>query len=119
VPIQNPALPPVKRSAGADSLSSASASRLKATRITDTHAAGRKRVYLDIQSGSRNVAYPPRPVPGSIADLDIVMEHCDFGRHKVGMCFVIVRSHKSLTYASFAVVCSRLFGSPASGRWAR
>jgi WD repeat and SOF domain-containing protein 1 len=49
---------------------------------TSTHRAGPKRVYLDIQSLPRNVAYPPRPVPGSIADLDIVMEHCDFSQSK-------------------------------------
>jgi DDB1- and CUL4-associated factor 13 len=44
---------------------------------------GHKRIYLDIQSQLPNVAYPPRPVPGSIVDLDIVMEHCDFSEKKV------------------------------------
>lgn len=44
---------------------------------------GPKRVYLDIQAKPPNVAYPPRPVPGSVADLDIVMDHCDFSQQKV------------------------------------
>ncbi|KAJ7714932.1 hypothetical protein B0H14DRAFT_3634291 [Mycena olivaceomarginata] len=33
----------------------------------------------DIQSKPPSVAYPPRPVSGSIADLDVIIEHCDFG----------------------------------------
>jgi DDB1- and CUL4-associated factor 13 len=48
---------------------------------------GPKRVYLDIQSHPPNVAYPPRPVPGSVADLDHVMSHCDFGQGKVSVFF--------------------------------
>ena len=35
------------------------------------------------QSRPPNVAYPPRPVPGSAADLDIVMDNCDFSENKV------------------------------------
>ncbi|KAF8635734.1 hypothetical protein AX15_000350 [Amanita polypyramis BW_CC] len=49
-----------------------------------THGTGPKRVYLDIQSQPPNVAYPPRPVPGSVADMDIIMKHCDFSQNKVG-----------------------------------
>lgn len=30
-----------------------------------------------------NVAYPPRPVPGSVADMDVIMKHCNFSAHKV------------------------------------
>ena len=48
-----------------------------------THGIGSKRVYLDIQSQPPNIAYPPRPVPGSIADMDIIMKHCDFSQNKV------------------------------------
>ena len=48
-----------------------------------THGVGPKRVYLDIQSQPPNIAYPPRPVPGSIADMDIIMKHCDFSQNKV------------------------------------
>ncbi|KAI6162101.1 hypothetical protein EDD17DRAFT_1508393 [Pisolithus thermaeus] len=29
-----------------------------------------------------SIAYPPRPVPGSVADLDSVMDHCDFSQNK-------------------------------------
>jgi hypothetical protein len=50
---------------------------------TATIGVGPKRVYLDIQSQPPNLAYPPRPVPGSLADLDIVMKHCDFSQQKV------------------------------------
>jgi DDB1- and CUL4-associated factor 13 len=50
---------------------------------TNTIRTGPKRVYLDIQSRPPNVAYPPRPVPGSVADLDVIMEHCDFSQRKV------------------------------------
>ncbi|KAJ6602155.1 hypothetical protein B0H10DRAFT_2081063 [Mycena sp. CBHHK59/15] len=64
----NPALPPRK----------AAASRFKTT----TNGVGPSRVYLDIQSHPPNVAYPPRPFPGSVADLDIITEHCDFGEGK-------------------------------------
>ncbi|KAF9244600.1 hypothetical protein BU15DRAFT_59364 [Melanogaster broomeanus] len=49
---------------------------------TTTRGDGRRRVYLDIQSQPPNVAYPPRPVPGSVADLDIIMEQCDFSQNK-------------------------------------
>ena len=51
--------------------------------ITDTVGTGSKRVYLDIKSSPPDVAYPPRPVPGSVADLDVIMEHCDFSEGKV------------------------------------
>ena len=50
---------------------------------TVTRGTGAKRIYLDIQSSPENSAYPPRPVPGSVADLDIVMDHCDFSKKKV------------------------------------
>lgn len=48
-----------------------------------TRGTGHTRRYLDVTTHPPNVAYPPRPVPGSVADLDIVMEHCDFGQKKV------------------------------------
>lgn len=53
--------------------------------FTDTHGIGSRRVYLDIRASPPNVAYPPRPVPGSVADLDIVMDHCDFSHGKVSL----------------------------------
>ncbi|KAF8892951.1 glycosyltransferase family 32 protein [Infundibulicybe gibba] len=58
----------------------------------DTQGIGPKRVYLDIQSLPPNVAFPPRPVPNSIADLDIVMKHCDFSQSKyVRDCLEVLR----------------------------
>lgn len=48
-----------------------------------TRGVGPKRTYLDLNSQPPNVAYPPRPIPGSVADLDVVMEHCDFSNKKV------------------------------------
>ncbi|KZP16845.1 hypothetical protein FIBSPDRAFT_831374 [Athelia psychrophila] len=60
--------------------------------ITDTVGTGPRRVYLDIQSPPHDVAYPPRPVPGSVADLDVIMEHCDFSQQKyVRDCLEILR----------------------------
>lgn len=57
--------------------------------VTTTHGTGPERIYLDIQSQFPSVAYPPRPIPGSIADLDIVMEHCEFSKNKVhGTCIL-------------------------------
>lgn len=60
--------------------------------ITDTTGAGPKRVYLDIQSHPPDVAYPPRPVPGSVADMDEIMRHCDFTQNKyVRDCLEVLR----------------------------
>ncbi len=71
----NPALPPRK--------SSTIPSRFRPPSVTSTHGIGAKRVYLDVQSKPPNVAYPPRPLSGSVADMDVVMEHCDFSQNKV------------------------------------
>ncbi|KAJ7291170.1 glycosyltransferase family 32 protein [Mycena rebaudengoi] len=59
---------------------------------TDTVGVGPQRRYLDIQSLPPYVAYPPRPIPGSVADLDIVMKHCDFSQAKyVRDCLEVLR----------------------------
>ncbi|KAJ6495682.1 hypothetical protein C8R47DRAFT_1116088 [Mycena vitilis] len=59
---------------------------------TTANGIGPNRVYIDIQSRPPSVAYPPRPVPGSIADLDIIMGHCDFGEGKfVRDCLEVLR----------------------------
>ena len=50
---------------------------------TTTIGNGSRRVYPDIQAKPPNVAFPPRPIPGSVADLDLVMDHCDFSEKKV------------------------------------
>ncbi|PFH53443.1 hypothetical protein AMATHDRAFT_73281 [Amanita thiersii Skay4041] len=58
-----------------------------------THGVGSKRVYLDLQSQPPNTAYPPRPVPGSVADMDIIMKHCDFSQNKyVRDCLEVLRT---------------------------
>lgn len=43
---------------------------------------GPARRFLEIGEVS-DPAYPPRPVPGGIMDLDLVLEKCDFGTNKV------------------------------------
>ncbi|KAJ6558444.1 hypothetical protein DFH09DRAFT_922613 [Mycena vulgaris] len=59
---------------------------------TTTNGIGPKRVYLDIQARPPTVAYPPRPVPGSVADLDIITGHCDFAEGKyVRDCLEVLR----------------------------
>ncbi|KAG6829925.1 hypothetical protein H0H92_002948 [Tricholoma furcatifolium] len=61
-------------------------------RDTETYGVGPKRTYLDIQSVYPNVAYPPRPVPGSVADMDIIMKHCNFSAGKyVRDCLEMLR----------------------------
>ncbi|KAG6835645.1 hypothetical protein H0H93_016233 [Arthromyces matolae] len=84
----NPALPRQVRSS------------IKASRIglgteekdIETYGVGPKRTYLDIQSVYPNVAYPPRPVPGSVADMDTIMKYCNFSAGKyVRDCLEILR----------------------------
>ncbi|KAH8120448.1 hypothetical protein DFH11DRAFT_1685740 [Phellopilus nigrolimitatus] len=60
--------------------------------LSTTRGIGSKRVYLDIRASPPNVAYPPRPIPGSVADLDVVMENCDFTNNKyVRDCLEVLR----------------------------
>ncbi|KAF7315190.1 hypothetical protein MIND_00033400 [Mycena indigotica] len=66
--ITNPAVPPHP----------ASVSRFKPS----ASGVGPKRMYINLHASIPNVAYPPRPIPGSIADLDIIIEKCDFGEGK-------------------------------------
>ena len=72
VPPPNPALPP-RRVAKIPSRF-----RPPGAAVSETLGHGPKRVYLDVQARPPNVAYPPRPVPGSVADLDIIMDLCEF-----------------------------------------
>lgn len=50
---------------------------------TSTNGVGPARVYKSPTMLSTNVAYPPRPVLGSAADLDVIMDHCDYSTGKV------------------------------------
>jgi WD repeat and SOF domain-containing protein 1 len=77
----NPALPPKSRTISPSRYRPSSSVVVSAD--TDTLGVGPKRIYLDIQSTPPLVSYPPRPVPGSVADLDVVMKHCDFSQGKV------------------------------------
>ncbi|EIW87349.1 hypothetical protein CONPUDRAFT_134549 [Coniophora puteana RWD-64-598 SS2] len=59
---------------------------------TTTRGDGPKRVYYGPQFKEGEVAYPPRPVPGGIADLDVIMQHCDFELDKyVRDCLEVLR----------------------------
>lgn len=73
----NPALPPRK------AVKVSSPLKGPATAITETTGYGPDRKYIDIQADPTDIAYPPRPVAGSIADLDVIMDHCDYGTGKV------------------------------------
>ncbi|KAF8640962.1 hypothetical protein AX17_000608 [Amanita inopinata Kibby_2008] len=82
IPPDNPVLPSSRHSLP----------KRKSPFVTATRGVGAKRVYLDLQSQHPNVAYPPRPFPGSVADFDIVMEHCDFSQKKyVRDCLEVLR----------------------------
>ena len=48
-----------------------------------TYGVGSKRIYLEVRAVHPNVAYPPRPKPGSVADMDIIMKHCNFTANNV------------------------------------
>jgi hypothetical protein len=79
---ENPALPPRKIATLPSRFRPPPELELGVT-TTPTIPVGAKRIYLEIQSQYPNVAYPPRPVPGSIVDFDIIMQHCDFSEKKV------------------------------------
>ncbi|KAJ7164995.1 glycosyltransferase family 32 protein [Mycena filopes] len=89
-PPANPALPPKSRTISPSRYRPPSTVVVSAD--TDTLGVGPKRTYIDIQSSPPHVSYPPRPVPGSVADLDVVMKHCDFSQGKyVRDCLEVLR----------------------------
>ncbi|KAF9651821.1 hypothetical protein BDM02DRAFT_3109888 [Thelephora ganbajun] len=84
--ILNPALPPRKAARLPPRLRPVSKS------VTSTNGVGLRRVYLDIRSPESEKSHPPRLVTGSIADLDIVMKHCDFSTNQyVRDCLEVLR----------------------------
>ncbi|KAJ6612785.1 hypothetical protein B0H10DRAFT_2051038 [Mycena sp. CBHHK59/15] len=86
----NPALPPKSRTISPSRYRPPSTVVVSAD--ADTLGVGPKRIYLDIQSAPPHVSYPPRPVPGSVADLDVVIKHCDFSQGKyVRDCLEVLR----------------------------
>ncbi|KAJ7057063.1 glycosyltransferase family 32 protein [Mycena amicta] len=86
----NPALPPKSRTISPSRYRPASPDVVSAD--TDTLGVGPKRKYPDIQSTPPHVSFPPRPIPGSVADLDVIMKHCDFSLGKyVRDCLEVLR----------------------------
>ncbi|KAI0090758.1 glycosyltransferase family 32 protein [Irpex rosettiformis] len=82
--IDNPALPV--------ETSYSSTTRFRRPISTDTIGIGPKREYLDFHAIPPNVAYPRRPAPGSVADMDVIMKHCDFSENKyVRDCLEVLR----------------------------
>ncbi|KAJ7594193.1 glycosyltransferase family 32 protein [Mycena floridula] len=58
----------------------------------ETIGTGARRVYLHLESLPPNVAHPPRPLPGSIADMDDIESHCSFSDGKyVRDCLEVLR----------------------------
>ncbi|EKM61230.1 uncharacterized protein PHACADRAFT_168658 [Phanerochaete carnosa HHB-10118-sp] len=58
-------------------------------------------IYVTPNLSHANIAYPSRPVPGSAADLDIVVRHCDFSVGKyVRDCLKLLRNGAELDVAS-------------------
>ena len=55
-----------------------------------TAGTGAERIYPDVRNKPTEFGHPPRPIPGSAADLDRILEQCDFGTGKV-------RSSQSVT----------------------
>ncbi|KAJ7248571.1 glycosyltransferase family 32 protein [Mycena haematopus] len=86
----NPALPPKSRTTSPSRYRPHSDVVVSAD--TDTLGVGPKRIYPEMQSTPPHVSYPPRPLPGSVTDLDIVMKHCDFSTGKyVRDCLEVLR----------------------------
>ncbi|KAH9846814.1 hypothetical protein C2E23DRAFT_788496 [Lenzites betulinus] len=48
--------------------------------VTYTVGTGANRIYPEVRP--REFGHPPRPIPGSVADLDIILENCDFSTGK-------------------------------------
>ncbi|OCH94781.1 hypothetical protein OBBRIDRAFT_789030 [Obba rivulosa] len=83
-PPLNPALPARK--------AATIPSRFRSPIVTNTVGTGAKRIYPDVQAQPPDVAYPPRPPPGGVADLDVVMENCDFSANRyVRDCLEVLR----------------------------
>jgi DDB1- and CUL4-associated factor 13 len=95
VPPLNPALPPRKVA------KIPSRFRPPGAAVGETVGHGPKRVYLDVQARPPDVAYPPRPVPGSVADLDIIMDLCDFPS-KVRVSCLAILSMTLISYRSMS-----------------
>ncbi|OBZ79609.1 hypothetical protein A0H81_00849 [Grifola frondosa] len=80
--LRNPALPPNKTAVNSPS----------SDVVTNTIGTGLERIYPDVGNRFPDNALPPRPIPGSIIDLDILLENCDFDTNKyVRDCLELLR----------------------------
>ncbi|KAI0639697.1 hypothetical protein C8Q77DRAFT_1069629 [Trametes polyzona] len=60
--------------------------------VTWTVGMGAERIYPEVKNRPPEFGHPPRPIPGSIADLDIILENCDFDTGKyVRDCHELLR----------------------------
>ncbi|KAH7928523.1 hypothetical protein BV22DRAFT_1126499 [Leucogyrophana mollusca] len=75
--ILNPALPPAKAHTFVSPFTPPPGPVTTVTRGNGPH-----RRYLDIENQTAGLAYPPRPISGSVADLDIILEQCNFSQNK-------------------------------------
>ncbi|KAF8609461.1 glycosyltransferase family 32 protein [Ceratobasidium sp. AG-I] len=85
IPPPNPGLPAVETRNG---------NRIKPPggKASYSIGTGPSRRYVTIKSEPPNVHYPPRPQAGGIADLDIILDHCDFSKQKyVRDCLELMR----------------------------
>ncbi|KAG9314279.1 hypothetical protein JVU11DRAFT_5067 [Chiua virens] len=94
-PIRNPALPPAK----AHTLVSPFTPP-RGPVITTAERVGPQRTYHTLHSPSPDFdtdTYPPRPMSGSIADLDVILERCNFANGKfVRDCLEFLRTGAGL-----------------------
>ncbi|KAG8894536.1 hypothetical protein FRC01_012900, partial [Tulasnella sp. 417] len=85
----NPAVPPLKDQRSSPLAQSTSAARHQGP---STIGVGSAREYFNITVQGPNLAYPPRVPPGSVADLDMLYEHCAFDTNKyVRDCLEVLR----------------------------
>ncbi|KAG8896346.1 hypothetical protein FRB99_008932 [Tulasnella sp. 403] len=84
IPPLNPGIPPTQHQR--------TRKGLYTSRAPSTIGVGSKREYINIQTEQPNTAYPPRVPPGSVADLDVIMDNCDFSQQKyVRDCLEVMR----------------------------
>lgn len=101
-PILNPGLPPAK----AHTLVSPFTPPHGPV-ISTTRGIGPQRTYYIVQNLSQDrdtVAYPPRPISGSIADFDIILEHCNFVNGKVSHAFFFPFQGRNLKAVSLSAI---------------
>lgn len=75
--------------------------------MTTSIGAGPERTYH--AHNSPNFGYPLRVPPGSVADMDVIMDHCDFSENRVRMLHALT---SEIILTSIAVR-QRLLGSTA------